>query len=47
MDEKNLIQRLHNGNEDAFEDVFRKHFVKLCLYAEHYVRDKQATMAAN
>jgi RNA polymerase sigma-70 factor, ECF subfamily len=42
MEEKDLIHRLHDGNEDAFEHLFRKHFVKLCLYAEQYVRDKQA-----
>lgn len=40
MEEKDLIQRLHEGNEDAFEHVFRVYFVKLCLYAEHYVKDK-------
>jgi RNA polymerase sigma-70 factor (ECF subfamily) len=42
MEEKYLIQRLHEGKEDAFERVFRMYFVKLCLYAEHYVRDKHA-----
>jgi RNA polymerase sigma-70 factor, ECF subfamily len=42
MEEKDLIHRLHTGNEEAFEYVFREHFVKLCLYAEHYVRDKEA-----
>jgi RNA polymerase sigma-70 factor, ECF subfamily len=42
MDEKDLIRRLHEGKEDAFEQVFRQHFLKLCLYAEHYVRDKEA-----
>ena len=41
MDEKELINRLHEGDEDAFETVFTKHFVKLCLYAEHFIRDKQ------
>lgn len=40
MDEKELINRLHAGDEDAFEDVFSKHFGKLCLYAEHYVWEK-------
>jgi RNA polymerase sigma-70 factor, ECF subfamily len=42
MDEKDLILKLHDGSEDAFEYIFRKHFVKLCIYAEHFVRDKQA-----
>jgi RNA polymerase sigma-70 factor, ECF subfamily len=42
MDEKELIRKLHNGDEDAFEYVFRKYFVKLCLYAKHFVRDKEA-----
>lgn len=41
MDDVELIKRLHKGDEDAFEIVFTKHFVKLCLYAEHYTRDKQ------
>jgi len=42
MNEEKLIKRLHAGDEDAFEAVFTKHFVKLCLYAEHYLRDKHA-----
>ncbi len=40
MDEGELINRLNAGDEDAFEAVFTKHFAKLCLYAEHYVREK-------
>jgi RNA polymerase sigma-70 factor, ECF subfamily len=41
-EEDTLIQRLRNGEESAFEQVFRQHFRKLCLYAEHYVKDKAA-----
>ena len=41
-DEITLIQRLRKGEEEAFELVFRQHFRKLCLYAEHYVKDKAA-----
>jgi RNA polymerase sigma-70 factor (ECF subfamily) len=40
MDENELIQRLHEGKEDAFEQVFRKYFRKLCIYAEHYIIDR-------
>jgi|WetSurMetagenome_2_1015567.scaffolds.fasta_scaffold01195_4 RNA polymerase sigma-70 factor, ECF subfamily len=41
-DETTLILRLRKGEEEAFELVFRQHFRKLCLYAEHYVKDKAA-----
>jgi RNA polymerase sigma-70 factor (family 1) len=40
MDETELIRGLKEGSEEAFEAVFNKHFSKLCLYAEHYVRQK-------
>jgi hypothetical protein len=43
MDDSELIHRLHGGYEDAFEHVFKKHFIKLCLYAKYYVKDKQIT----
>ncbi|MFH0841184.1 MAG: RNA polymerase sigma-70 factor [Bacteroidota bacterium] len=40
MDEQELILSLREGSEEAFEAVLKKHFAKLCLYAEHFVREK-------
>lgn len=42
MQENELIQRLQEGKEDAFEFIFRKYFVKLCLFAEHMLKDSSA-----
>lgn len=39
MEEKDLIRHLRWGEEIAFETIFRKYFIKLCLYAEHHVRN--------
>jgi RNA polymerase sigma-70 factor, ECF subfamily len=41
MEESELIQRLRKGEDDAFEFVFRQSFSRLCLLAEHYVRNHQ------
>lgn len=42
MDERDILNRLSQGREDAFEKVFKRYFVKLCLYAEHFIKDKSA-----
>ncbi|HJZ41871.1 MAG TPA: hypothetical protein VJ203_15995 [Bacteroidales bacterium] len=42
MEEHELIQRLRRGDDDAFETIFRKYFPVLCLFADNYVRNKQA-----
>ncbi len=42
MKESEINVRLLKGDESAFEFIFRKYFVKLCQYAEHYLRDKSA-----
>ncbi len=42
MDDRDLINRLKNGEEAAFEWLFRQHFKSLCLYAEHFVKDQVA-----
>lgn len=41
MEEKELIQHLRSGEEDAFEIIFRTYFKWLCLFAEHYVRNHE------
>jgi RNA polymerase sigma-70 factor (ECF subfamily) len=40
--EDELLKKLRRGDEKTFELIFREYFVRLCLFAEHYVRDKQA-----
>jgi RNA polymerase sigma-70 factor (family 1) len=40
-EEKSLIRKLISGDEEAFTAIFKKYFTGLCLYAEHYVKDKQ------
>ncbi|HEX2970183.1 MAG TPA: RNA polymerase sigma-70 factor [Bacteroidales bacterium] len=40
MNENELIKKLHDGEEDAFEYVFKLHFKKLFLYADRFVKDK-------
>jgi RNA polymerase sigma-70 factor, ECF subfamily len=42
MEDSDLIKRLKQGEEAAFEWLFRQHFKSLCLYAEHFVKDKVA-----
>jgi RNA polymerase sigma-70 factor (ECF subfamily) len=42
MDENELIQRLQLGEESAYEFIFRKHFNGLCLFAEHFLKNKKA-----
>lgn len=41
MNENELVSNLRKGSEEAFEFVFKKYFSGLCLFAEHYVKDKQ------
>jgi RNA polymerase sigma-70 factor (ECF subfamily) len=42
MEESDLIKRLKQGDEQAFEWLFKQHFRELCLYAEHFVKDEIA-----
>jgi len=42
MNENELIQQLKQGEEVAFEFVFKKHFTGLCLFAEHFLKDPHA-----
>lgn len=37
--EKDILQLLNAGNEDAIKTVFNLYYEKLCLYAESIVRD--------
>ncbi len=39
MNENELIEQLHMGDESAFEFIFRQHFTGLCLFAEHFLKD--------
>lgn len=39
MEEQELIHRLGQNEEEAFEILFRKYFSGLCLFAEHFVRN--------
>ncbi|MDP4210626.1 MAG: RNA polymerase sigma-70 factor [Bacteroidota bacterium] len=39
MSEQDLLLPLKNGEEKAFEQLFKQHFVGLCLFAEHFVHD--------
>ncbi|MGQ9621217.1 MAG: sigma factor [Bacteroidales bacterium] len=41
MDESELIRNLRKGDEAAFDYLFRKYFRKLCLYAEHFLRNRE------
>ena len=41
MEEHDLILQLRQGDEKAFEIIFRKYFAGLCLFAEHFVRDHE------
>lgn len=40
LPEKELIQGLQNGNEIAFESIFRSYYVRLCNYAYSLLEDK-------
>lgn len=42
MDENGLIKQLQNGDEAAFEFIFKQHFTGLCLFAEHFLKDTNA-----
>ena len=39
MKEKQVISRIRNGDEQAFEWLFRQYYEKLCQWAYHYLRD--------
>ncbi len=40
--ESEMIRQLREGNENAFEHIFKKHFTGLCLFAEHFLKDTHA-----
>ncbi|HEY4788072.1 MAG TPA: RNA polymerase sigma-70 factor [Bacteroidales bacterium] len=39
--EQEFISKLQEGQEDAFESIFRKYFSGLCTYAVGYVKSKE------
>lgn len=40
--ENNNIQQLKNGNQEAFEKLFREYYARLCAYSFLIVKDKDA-----
>ncbi len=38
-DEKELFERIKNGDEQAFETVFHRYYKSLCLFASQFVKD--------
>ncbi|MCW3807508.1 RNA polymerase sigma-70 factor [Plebeiibacterium marinum] len=43
MTEKNLVLRLKEGDEQAFELLYRKYFRRLCAFANKYLHDYEVT----
>ena len=43
MKEKQVISRIRNGDEQAFEWLFRQYYEKLCQWAYHYLRDLESS----
>jgi len=39
LKEKQIISKIRNGDEQAFEWLFRRYYEKLCQWAYHYLRD--------
>ena len=39
--EKNIIKSLQQGDEDAFELLFKMYFKKLCVYANNYLHNRE------
>jgi RNA polymerase sigma-70 factor (ECF subfamily) len=39
LKEKQVISRIRNGDEQAFEWLFRQYYEKLCQWAYHYLHD--------
>ena len=39
--EKNIVESLQQGDEHAFELLFKMYFTKLCVYANHYLHNKE------
>lgn len=42
MTESELLKKLQTGDEATFEIIFKKYFVDLCLFAEHFLKDTNA-----
>lgn len=42
MNDRELISGLREGSEKAYESLFSLYYVKLCLYAEHFLREKHS-----
>jgi DNA-directed RNA polymerase specialized sigma24 family protein len=42
INEKEILQQLQAGSEEAIKTIFDEYYEKLCLYAEGIIRDHQA-----
>jgi RNA polymerase sigma-70 factor (ECF subfamily) len=42
MDERDLLQRLKDGHQDAFDAIFRAHYAQLVSFAQGLLRDRAA-----
>ena len=42
MDERDLLQRLKAGHQDAFDAIFRAHYPQLVAFAQGLLRDRSA-----
>lgn len=40
-DDQKLISSIQNGSLDAYEELFRKYYVYLCIVAEHIVKNSE------
>jgi RNA polymerase sigma-70 factor (ECF subfamily) len=42
MDERELLNRLKSGDQDAFDSIFRVHYAQLVAFAQGLLRDRAA-----
>ncbi|WP_262247814.1 RNA polymerase sigma-70 factor [Parapedobacter soli] len=43
IDEEDLLARLQEGDDLAFKTVFERYYTRLCVFADRYVHDKEAS----
>jgi RNA polymerase sigma-70 factor (ECF subfamily) len=43
LKDKQSIQKIRQGDIQAFEEIFRKYYEVLCQWAYHYLRDKDSS----
>lgn len=42
MDDRDLLNRLKSGDQDAFDSIFRAHYAQLVAFAQNLLRDRAA-----